>query len=449
MPTARSIALDVLRRARLREGFASDLLDERLAETPLSGLDRRLALQFVLGMVRRKATLDALIAPHLTRPFSETHPDTLDLLRLGAFQLGLLNQIPAHAAVHETVELAPPMVKKFINAILRRVADAIGTDTVDFPGPLSLPVAPGRYRLLKQPAFYDPRNDFPAYFAAAFSWPLWLARRWFETHGPEETIRLGFWFNEPPLLALRVNATRTTRDEYLKSLDTLGIPAEAGWQPQSVRLLTGASVRELPGFEEGFFAVQDPTSMLVAEALKVEPGMTVLDLCAAPGGKTTHLAELMNNRGRIVACDIIPARLDTVAELGHRLGAGIVETVLIRDGTDAPMGPFDAALVDAPCSNTGVLGRRPEVRWRLEPQEFEHLIRLQTRLLIAAIQRVRPGGRIVYSTCSIEPDENRGLVQSVLKKIPGLKLETERLSIPGKPSDGGYFARLLKTEPNA
>jgi 16S rRNA (cytosine967-C5)-methyltransferase len=170
----------------------------------------------------------------------------------------------------------------------------------------------------------------------------------------------------------------------------------------------------------------------------------VLDLCAAPGGKTTHLAELMDNRGKVTACDIDQKRLDTVTSLCQRLGIKGVETVLLKENGEPPAGPFDAALVDVPCSNTGVLGRRPEVRWRIKPTEFEHLIRLQTRLLLQAVERVRPGGAVVYSTCSIEPDENVGVVKAVRRAIKGLTMEAEHTSVPGRPSDGGYWARLRK-----
>ena len=184
--------------------------------------------------------------------------------------------------------------------------------------------------------------------------------------------------------------------------------------------------------------------MLVASALAPQPGWRVLDLCAAPGGKTTHLAELMDNRGSITACDIERRRLDTVTTLCQRLGVKGVETVLLGEHDDPPAGPFDAALVDVPCSNTGVLGRRPEVRWRLRPHEFEHLIRLQTKLLIQAVERVKPGGAVVYSTCSIEPDENEGVVAAVRRAFPGLAVEAEHHARPGRPSDGGYWARLRK-----
>ena len=182
--------------------------------------------------------------------------------------------------------------------------------------------------------------------------------------------------------------------------------------------------------------------MRVGAALNPEPGSRVLDLCAAPGGKTTHLAEQMNNQGQIIACDVDADRLRTVGELCKRLGIDIVQTH--RLGDEPPPGPFDAVLVDVPCSNTGVLGRRPEVRWRLKPDEFRTLVPLQTKLLIQAAERVRPGGVIVYSTCSVEPEENRQVVENVLRAMRGLEMEADAEQVPGLPSDGGYWARLRR-----
>jgi 16S rRNA (cytosine967-C5)-methyltransferase len=226
----------------------------------------------------------------------------------------------------------------------------------------------------------------------------------------------------------------------------VNIAAEGGEHPQSVRLIDSAPIRDLPGYAEGDFCVQDLASQKVASALNPRPGWTVLDLCAAPGGKTTHLAELMQNRGKIIACDIENDRLETLMALAKRLGITIVEPYRVDAKTDreVPTGPFDAVLVDAPCSNTGVLGRRPEVRWRVKPVDLEHLIRLQTRLMITAAERLKSGGVLVYSTCSIEPDENERLVKGVLRALPWLEQEAEEKQVPGQPADGGYWVRLRR-----
>lgn len=306
--------------------------------------------------------------------------------------------------------------------------------------------SPGRYRRLARPVLPDPAREPAAYFAAAFSFPQWLANRWLDRYGPDECVRLGFWFNAPPPLWVRVNKLHTDRETYRIRLAAALVDAEPGEHPQSLRFPEHHGVRDLPGYDEGDFAVQDHSSVLVASALGVRPRMHVLDLCAAPGGKTTHLAELMDNRGQITACDIDPKRLETVTALCQRLRIKGVEAVLLKEDGGIPDGPFDAALVDVPCSNTGVLGRRPEVRWRLKPNEFEHLVRLQTRLLIEALTRVKPGGAVVYSTCSIEPEENEGVVKAVCKGMRGVALEAEHRAVPGRPSDGGYWARLRKAK---
>ena len=245
---------------------------------------------------------------------------------------------------------------------------------------------------------------------------------------------------------MRCNPLRIERARLLAALREAGHSAEAGEHLQAVRLHESGPIRDLPGYADGWFSVQDESAMHVAAALAPEPGEVVLDLCAAPGGKTTHLAELMRDTGRIVACDVDERRLQTVSTLAQRLGLTIIETCCLADehGADVPSGPFDRALVDVPCSKTGVLGKRPEARWRLRPDDLRHLVSLQVRLLRLAIQRVRPGGAIVYSTCSIEPEENRHVVETVVREAPDITLETAQESVPGRPADGGFWARLRR-----
>jgi 16S rRNA (cytosine967-C5)-methyltransferase len=261
-------------------------------------------------------------------------------------------------------------------------------------------------------------------------------------------LRLGFWFSAPPPLWLRVNSLRINREGLLTAFRQAGVAAQAGEHPQAVRLEESAVIRDLPGYAQGWFTVQDQSAMRVASALQPVAGRRVLDLCAAPGGKTTHLAELMDNQGEIIACDVDDERLTKVKEMCNRLGIDMVHTqrLHLEANEEPPAGPFDAVLVDVPCSNTGVLGRRLEVRWRLKPGDFARLVRLQTRLLLQAGERVRPGGVVVYSTCSIEPEENGQVVQAAQQGLPHLVLEAEEEQVPGKPSDGGYWARLRRKE---
>jgi len=212
-------------------------------------------------------------------------------------------------------------------------------------------------------------------------------------------------------------------------------------------MLEQVPIPSIPGYVDGWFCVQDESAMAVATALSPKPGSRVLDLCAAPGGKTTHLAELMEGSGEIIACDTSDRRLEVVVRLAARMGAGLIQTLLLTATEDQPVKPeglFDYVLVDVPCSNTGVLGRRPEVRDRLQSQDFRFLVPIQEKLLNRGLDKTSPNGYLVYSTCSIEPEENGQLVRKVLEQRKDFKLEEEKESVPGQPADGGYWARLHK-----
>lgn len=445
---ARSLALQVLLEGARREGFVQELLDRQLSSQAAQGMsapDRRLATHLVYGVLRRRDTLAAVLQPLLSRPAHQLEPWLWDALQLGAYQMLLLTQIPAHAALHETVELAAqfgrPQAKGFLNAVLRSCSRLILDEWVDQPAADALPLEERRYRRLSQHVLPDPK-DFPGeYLACAFGLPGWLAQRWLERFGKEEAYRLGFWFAGPGPLTLRVQPLRARRELLLEALHAAGYKAVLGEHPQAIRLIEHAAIRELPGYEEGWFSVQDESAMRVASALEPAPGERVLDLCAAPGGKTTHLAELMGDQGAIVACDIDEKRLQTVRELATRLRLRSIQTVRIKaNGSDVPEGPFDRVLLDVPCSNTGVLGRRPEVRSRLRPDDLRQLTRVQDRLLQIALSRVRSNGIIVYSTCSIEPEENRQRVDT----LEGVQLLGSEEAVPGRPADGGYWARMRK-----
>jgi 16S rRNA (cytosine967-C5)-methyltransferase len=444
--TSRSLALQVLLDCRQHDAFVQEILDRRLAQTSLSGSDRRLATHLAYGVLRRRGTLMALLRPFVNRQPHQVEAWLWDALCLGASQLLLLTHIPPHAALHETVELASafgrPGAKGFLNGVLRAVARLVTPDVVTQPAADALPLEHGEYRRLARPVLPDPGTHPVEYLADGFGLPEWLARRWMSRYPADECSRLGFWFAGPAPLTLRCNPLRTNRAALLEALARAGVAAEPGEHPLAIRLRDTAAVAELPGYDAGWFTVQDESAMRAAAAVAPSPGDHLLDLCAAPGGKTTLLAELMRDQGRVVACDVKEPRLETVRQLARRLGLTCVETCLFRDGAEVPEGPFDAALVDVPCSNTGVLGRRPEARWRLRPVDLTELAALQTRLLGTALARVRSGGAVVYSTCSVEPEENQQVVRAVLASRPDVWLEVEEEASPGRPADGGYWARL-------
>lgn len=448
---ARELAFVVLCRGIEDTEFAAQRLEQAAADQVVSPADRRLATELIYGTIRRLATLDAILKGFVRRGQQQVEPELWMILRLGAYQLILLDGIPPHAAVHETVELSRRVGRGgwpgFVNGTLRAVSQIVTADRHTQAGPDAVPLANGQYGKLSKAVFPDPATQPGEYFAAAYSFPDWLAKRWKDQFSASELFRLGAWFNSPTPLSLRINRMLTTRDDYLALMIERGIKAHAGTLPDSIQLEGSLKVDDLPRFTEGLVTVQDESSMSAALLMNPQPGERLLDLCAAPGGKTTHLAELQGDRGKIVAVDVQPERLALVTENAQRLKLKSIQTqVMSKDALDAPTDHFDGVLVDVPCSNTGVLGKRPEARWRISPYDLRELPRLQHKLLSLALDRVRPGGRVVYSTCSIEALENRGVVDQCLAERPQVKLIEERHHIPGQPADGAYQA-LLRVEP--
>jgi len=448
--TGREIAYDVLKRWKPRSPHAAKLLEEQFTRVELPTGERALATELVHGVMRRRETLNALLRPHVNRPLGQVEQDALTLLWLGAYQLAMLSGIPSYAVVNETTELArragKPQWTGFVNAVLRSLGQAVTNEFAMTPAANALPLGPGRFRVLKEDVFPNPRESGPEYFEAAFGFPHWLAERWKQRFDWNELLRLGFWFNAPAKLCLRTNLLKTTREKLLALLHDANIKARAGTHPEAIWLEETTFVQRLPGFHEGLFAVQDESAIAAATLLDPQPGERVLDLCAAPGGKTTHLAALMRNDGRLLATDVDSDRLRRVDESCRRMGVSIVETrVQARDALDLAGEMFDRILLDVPCSNTGVLGKRPEARWRLRPEDLAELAAIQIRLLATACARLVPGGRLVFSTCSIEPEENRAVVDRVLHDHPDMTLVQELHHIPGQPADGGYQALLHRS----
>jgi 16S rRNA (cytosine967-C5)-methyltransferase len=446
---ARGVALAVLNEYRQSKTFVATSLDRLSTAAELSPQDRGLAGEMVYGVVRRQATLDAIIQPCVSRPRHRVEPELWTLLQLGTYQLVLLSSIPSHAAVNETVELAARLGKRqwtgMINGVLRAIDRTIENDFTEDAATDAVPLADGRFLKLKQPVFPDPAADFAGYVSQAFSYPGWLINRWTRRFDPQEVQRLAFWFNAPANPFLRVNLLKSDARQTLDVLGEADIEASPGALPESIRLDSRVRVDALKGLKRGYFTIQDESAMCAVDLLDPQPGETVLDLCAAPGTKTTHIAERMQDTGTIIATDVQPDRLKRITGSCHRLGISNVQAMPIeRDGSDIPDGPFDAILVDVPCSNSGVLGKRPEVRWRLSSTDFHELPVIQLRLLEAAAKRLKPDGRLVYATCSIEPEENREITAAFIGQNPKFQLIEERNHSPGQPADGGYQALIRR-----
>jgi 16S rRNA (cytosine967-C5)-methyltransferase len=483
----RQIAARILSQRLNSDEFTENLLETALATARLSPADRGLCHELVCGVIRWQATLDCLIA-RKTDPARQQRPALVNLLRLGLYQIFWLDRIPPHAAVHETVELAKnsgyASQAGFINAVLRgylRETDDIRKILADMK--------------VSQPAL-------------GWSHPEWLVERWRRQFGEEPTRQLLAWNNCPPKTFARVNALKFRVSEPEKA-PASGRPPfkDAGdlltrWREENVeydfltRDWTGENLMfelkshpplgGLGSFRDGWFYVQDPSTLLAPVLLDVQPGETIADLCAAPGGKTTFMAQLMNNQGTIVASDVDANRLKLVKENCARLGVTCVElsasqreeaqlpnqqstlrsppsAVLLQrtgateDGSATPSRGLagnrqsaisnrqfvDRILVDAPCSNTGVMRRRVDLRWRIQATEIERLCATQLALLKQAAPMLSPGGVLVYSTCSLEPEENSGVVKQFLAAHPDFKLEAERQLLPFADGvDGAYVAKL-------
>jgi len=405
-----------------------DFLEDALVHARLSRADRGLCQELTYGVVRWKATLDWLVARKIQRETPK--PRLQNLLRLGLYQIFWLERIPDHAAVHETVELARQAgfhgQAGFVNALLRgylREFDATRGQLAEL------------------------KNSQPA---IGFSHPEWLVARWHERWGGERAAQLMEWNNTPPKTFARVNLLKGDPGQLLDQWREEGVDYDfvrRDWIDENLlfEIKSNRSLRELPSFQQGLFYVQDPSTLLAVRLLDPRPGESVLDLCAAPGGKLSFIAQLMKNQGRVVAHDIAPDRLKLIEENCARLGVSCAEIVPAIPRSSSGRRQFHRVLVDAPCSNTGVMRRRVDLRWRIRPEEVERLRGLQLETLRQAAELLLPKGVLIYSTCSLEPEENSSVVSQFLRERNEFKLEVERELVPFvNEVDGAYVARLLK-----
>jgi 16S rRNA (cytosine967-C5)-methyltransferase len=390
--------------------FADKILHRTLTAARFSTLDRALFTEIFYGVIRYKRLLDFLTAQLRKGEIDDT---TRQVLRLGLYQI-FRTRIPHHAVVNETVELAG-RARKLVNAVLRRC-------------------------IREEAALRRTLESAP--LGVRFSHPEMLVERWRQDFGEENTHRLCEWNNAPAEVFIRANLLKVTRDELLRT----SVDAELlETHPLMLR------VKQIPlmWIVHGLCYVQDPSTLVPCELLNPQPGERVLDACAAPGGKTSYLAQMMQNAGQIFACDASEKRLTRLQENLTRLGVANTEWLKMDWLNDPPPFPkedFDAILVDAPCSNTGVMRRRVDVRWRLEREEFSRMQETQLAMLRKIAPLLKRGGRLVYSTCSIEPEENEQLVERAAKEIPELQFIESRQVLPFRDGvDGAFAARFERS----
>ena len=405
--TARSICLAVLETVDQNEMFADLCLDQEFGRNPLDQRERALAWQIVYGVLRHRATLDWRLAHLSNRPIGQLPVTVLNAIRMAAYQVLYLDRIPASAAVNESVNLVKQRQGStgkdwsgFVNGVMRNL--------------IRLPA----------PAYPDMEKDPTEALSVRYSCPSWLVARWLDRFGRLTAEALCRGTLEDPPLTLRVNLLKTTRDELQTALGGAGYRVRpTHFSPVGLTVEERVPVTDLPLFAEGAFYVEDEAAQLVSPLLDAQPGERILDACAAPGGKTTYLAALMRNRGEIVAMDHSRSRLQLIEENCRRLGVHIVTPVL-GDAMKGISGSFDRILVDAPCSGLGVLRRHPEGKWQKSASLLPRHHNRQVEILDRMSSLLRPGGVLLYSTCSTEPEETEQVVEQFCAQHAAFQRET-------------------------
>jgi len=451
--TARTIAMAVLNQFNPERDYASPILNKILHKTS----ERQRATDLVFGTVRNRPAIDIIIAKLAECPIERIPVKLLNVIRIGVYELIYSPQTGEYAIVNEAVENAGTIAGKkqtgFVNAVLRQITRHIQSRQV----PLSqanpqrtLPQTPSTGCEFDAYFLPDPAVLPAEYLSSTFSLPKWLLTDWLAEFGYEKTKDICFASNRRPSIYLRPNSLRTTPRQLAERFHQENIEFEIVENQSMIKIKAARAVPELPGFAGGLFSIQDITASQPVKLLQPEPTWTILDLCAAPGVKTTQLAERTCDKAKIVATDIDRERLEKVRENTDRLGLNSISIVAYEKLKDiaAEIGPFDCILLDVPCSNTGVLAKRIETRYRIKPKTITELTKIQSRLLQTAATMIKPQGKICYSTCSIQKDENGRLVRRFLEKSRNFTLELEKLTLPSAAPhqfgagdhDGGYVA---------
>ncbi len=426
----RELAVDILEKVEKRNAYADILLDESLRKNALPPRDRALLTQIVYGTLRWQGQIDWQLSRLLRLPLSGMNKRLKNLLRLTLYQILFLDKIPDYAAVYEAVELAKgyggAKAAGLVNGVARRLLRE--RDHLPYP---------------------KREEDIVLFLSVMTSHPEWLVKRWINQFGTEEAEKLMRANNDEAPLTLRANRLKGSREALVEMLRPMGYNATlAPWSPQGIHVKPGTAVDQLPGFREGLFQIQGEASQLVSYLLDPKPGERVLDACAAPGGKTTHIAELMEDRGELVATDISLRGLERLKENARRLELRSVRAFLLdvsRGLAGELARPYDRILVDAPCSGLGTLRSHPETKWHRQERDIERVSRLQRAIVDRVSSFLKPGGVLVYATCTLTREENEGMVQSFLARQRDFVLEDARSHLPAQAQDlssENYFLAL-------
>ncbi len=407
----RGIAVKILNRVERTDAYLDKLLDAELRSSELNDLDKSLLTEIVTGVLRWQMKLDWVLNGFFHGNFSKAEVTVRNGLRTALYQIMFLDKIPHHAAVNEAVDFIKRIrgdkAGNLVNAVLRTILRNI--DGIHYP---------------------DINNGAAQYLSVMYSHPLWMVRNWVNRYGYADTEKLLAANNTKPSLTLRINTSRTTIENFLELLAQQNIAVDRSRYLDSfVKTATLANLSQTELFKQGYVSVQDESAGIAASLLDVKPGERVIDLCAAPGGKTTFIGERMQNKGQIIAVDKYSTRLNLVQESCSRLGITNV-TCVAADGVDYEDEPADKVLLDAPCSGLGVLTKKPDVKIKREQSDIRKLGEIQRQLIDRAGMLVKPGGALVYSTCTIEPEENFAVVRWFLAQHPEFEIDRSPRTAP-------------------
>lgn len=404
----RETILTILVKIDSKQGYINILLNKILDKNKISTRDAAFINEITYGVIRNRNKIDWALSQFSNKPLAETPILIRNLLRMGVYQLLLLDKVPDYAVCNESVQLAKkygnPGTSKFVNGVLRNIIR--NKENIHWP---------------------DKEKETALYISTVYSHPLHIVERWLKRFGLTDTIKICQANNKIPTLVIRTNTLKISRSDLKKMLEKENISVREGNFTKEALYVKGIpNITKFPAYREGLFQIQDEASILVSHLIDPLPDEFVIDVCSAPGGKTTHLAQLMSNKGDLLAMDSNNLRLLTVKSNCRRLGIDIVKT-RVNNGAilaEKYLKAADKVLIDVPCSGLGVLRRKPDLKWKTyNPNRFEQLTELQGKILNTASCYLKIGGKLVYSTCSIEPEENEEIVSKFLKQHPNFELE--------------------------
>jgi len=400
----RGTAVKILNRVERTDSYLDKLIDAEFRSSEFNDLDKSLLMEIVHGVLRWQSKLDWVLNGFFHGSFSKAEVTVRNTLRSALYQILFLDKVPDHAAVNEAVEFIKRVRGEkaggLVNGVLRNIIR--NKEGIHYP---------------------DVQNDAALYLSTMYSFPLWMVKRWMNRFGFYETEKLLDAQNQKPGLTLRINTMKTSVDDFMKMFDLQNISYERSqYLPMFLKTTSLSNISQTEIFRRGFFTIQDESAGLAALLLDVKPGERVVDLCSAPGGKTTFFGEVMKNQGEVIAVDKYQTRLNLVKTACERVGLTNI-TYVAADGIEFQTEPVDKILIDAPCSGLGVLSKKPDIKIKREMRDITEVVKVQELLLNNAATILKPGGAMVYSTCTIEPEENFEVVKKFLETHPEFEID--------------------------